>query len=177
MGFMEIFGLIAMLFGIMLFIRFIIIVIFKINYLKNTDNSIRVKRQSMGLYYAWLVIAPFNTLSMFMQMSTASEIGNSSREKAYLYMGISWVLLTVGWFMMSVLGKYGYVSEDCIMIYDVNKINLSCNDCRYKIDDDVLEIYYKKNKTPYRYFITENREELLKILNENYKPYEKEAEN
>lgn len=177
MGFMEIFGLTAMIFGIVFITGLFINAVRKINKQKHTENKIRVRKQSMGLYYAWLVIAPFNTLSMFMQMSTASEIGNSSREKAYLYMGIFWALFTVGWLMMTIFGKYGYVSEDYIMIYDVNKINLSCNDCRYKIDDDVLEIYYKKNKTPYRCFITENREELLKILNENYQPYEKEADN
>ncbi|MDE5854707.1 MAG: hypothetical protein K2H19_06545, partial [Ruminococcus sp.] len=66
-------------------------------------------------------------------------------------------------------------SEDCIIIYDVSKIRLNRDDFQYKISDDILEIYYKNNKTLYRYRIIENREELLKILNENYKPYKYEA--
>ena len=173
MGFMEIFGLMAMIFGIIFITGLSVNAVRKINKQKYTENKIRVRKQSMGLYYGWLVIATFNTLSMFMQMSTASEIGNSSREKAYLYIGIFWVLLTVGWIMITIFGKYSYVLEDCIMIYDVNTINLSHNDCYYTIDDDILKIYYKKNKSPYRYIIIEKREELLKILNENYESYKK----
>ena len=87
MGFMEIFGLTAMIFGIIFITGLSVNAVRKINKQKHTENKIRVRKQSMGLYYGWLVIATFNTLSMFMQMSTASEIGNSSREKAYLYIG------------------------------------------------------------------------------------------
>lgn len=177
MGFMEIFGFIAMLFGIVLFIRFIIIVIFKINYLKNTDNRIRVKRQSMGLYYGWLVISPINVVNMFMQMSTTSEIGNLSREKAYLHIGIFWIMMTAHWLVYVIFARYAYISENYLITHDVDRIKLNHDNCKYRISGDILEIYYKKNKVPYRYLITEKREELLKILNENYKPYEKEAEN
>lgn len=172
MGFMEIFGLIAMFIGIDFLIWIFASGICKINHQKHTDNKIKIKKQSMGLYYAWLILSPFNTFNMFMQMSTASERGDLSREKAYFYMGIYWLMLTVGWLIMVIFGRYGYVSENYIIIYDIYKTKLNHDDCRYKIIDDTLEIYYKKREVPFKYRIVEKREELIKMLDDNYKPYE-----
>lgn len=175
MGFMEIFGLTAMIFGIAFIIWQFICGICKMKMKKQIENKIRVKNKRMGIYYAWLVIALFNTLNMFMKIASHIAKGNETDATDYFFFGILWILITIGYLMIVIFGKYGYISEDCIIIYDVSKISLNRDDFQYKISDDILEIYYKNNKTLYKYRIIENREELLNILNENYKPYKYEA--
>lgn len=73
--------------------------------------------------------------------------------------------------VVSVSGRYSYISENCFISIDFNKVSLDNNELTYRTDGDILEIQYKENKKPFKYRIVENKYELAEMLDRNYQQY------
>ena len=70
------------------------------------------------------------------------------------------------------LFRSAYITENKIIMLDVINARKSKENCRYKISGYSVEIYYKKLKTPWKYEIIDNKDELTEMLENNYVQYE-----
>lgn len=172
MGFFEIFSIIFLVIVFSLLIMIIMGVISKSVNLKKAEKNIKVKSKNMAVAFTWLGLSAFNTFNMFMQMTTAAERGEFSRERAYLFFTITWILFFIYSLIMIVFGKYAYITENKIIMLDVIRSGKCKQNCRYKINGESVEIYWKKLKTPWKYEIIENKDELTKMLENNYIQHE-----
>lgn len=172
MGIFEIFSIIFLILVAVMLLMLIMGLISKIVGIKKADKKIKVKTQNRAVMYIWLGLSAFNAFNMFMQMTTAAERGELSRERAYLFFGITWIMFFIYSLLMIIFGRYAYITENKIIMLDVINARKSKENCRYKISGYSVEIYYKKLKTPWKYEIIDNKDELTEMLENNYVQYE-----
>ncbi len=170
MGIFEIFGLIFLALISISFVLLVIGIIRKVGYLKNTDNKIKVRNKNTALYYVWIFLSLFNIFNVFMQMTTASEQGDLSRERGYCYFAAVWIMFLIYFVFMLCFGRYSYISENYIITLDLFNSKKSKENCRYKISVYSVEIYYKNRQ--WKCEIIDSKEELTEMLENNYKIYE-----
>ncbi len=126
--------------------------------LKNYADKVKVI-SSPALSIIWIVISLVNILAGAMNLS-------EKRELIYLTMTISWTfILTMH--TMAFFTRDCYITSEGVLQRSSTKITPKEN-YKYRINGDTLELYYKQNDTPVKYRITEDKEELVKMLDENY---------
>lgn len=129
--------------------------------LKNYANKIKVI-SSPTLSIIWIVLSLVNILAGAMNLSTKGEM-------FYLNMTIGWTLI-LAMHTMAFFTRDCYITSEGVLQRSSTKIQPKEN-YKYRINDDTLELFYKQNNTPVKYRITGDKEELVKILDENYVPF------
>ena len=147
MGVFEIISIIMLVLTVGFSIWTITKIIKKSRYVKNIENKIRLKNKTFNASYIWIILLPLNLLNIHLQIEKFSAQGNLSRERCYIYLGICYIILLILFFIVYVSGRYSYISENCFISSDFNKISLDNSALTYRTDNDILEIYYKENKT------------------------------
>ncbi|MDE6797095.1 MAG: hypothetical protein K2J36_03680 [Ruminococcus sp.] len=163
MGFLEIFSIIMLVLSVVLFIRTITRIVKKSRYIRNIEKKFRLHNR----FNIWIILIPIHLWIIYARMSNNSMYrGNLSMSRADVYMGIffiiMWILLIVKHF------SYPYISENCLISIDFNKVMLENNEISYRTDNDILEIYYKEKTYPVKYYIEEKQDEFYEILYQNY---------
>lgn len=78
------------------------------------------------------------------------------------------LIITAGifiWKLSVIVRKSHYIRNTA------NKIRIASNELTYRTDGDILELYYKENKIPFKYTVVGNKNELAEILDMNYQQY------
>ncbi|MDE6781268.1 MAG: hypothetical protein K2J40_07405 [Ruminococcus sp.] len=167
----EVISIIMLVLTVGLFIWHITRIIIKSRYIKNTGNTIRLKNKTFNANYIWILLVPLNLLNIHSQIEKSSAQGNPSRERCYVYLGICYIILLILFVIIYVSGRYSYISENCFISIDFNKISLDNSELTYRTDGDILELYYKKKTVPFKYRIVGNKYELAEMLDRNYQQH------
>lgn len=174
MGFYEISSIIMLVLTVGFLVWITARIIKKSQYVRNTGNKIRLKNIAYNTNYTWvfsIILAPINLLNIFAQIEKSSMQGNPARERCYISLAICYIILFIFCAVVFVSGRYSYISENCFISIDFNKVSLDNNELTYRTDGDILEIHCKENKKPFKYRIVENKYELAEILDRNYQQY------
>ncbi|MDD6279971.1 MAG: hypothetical protein PUA81_09335 [Oscillospiraceae bacterium] len=132
------------------------------------ETKIKVKSNRV-LFWLWIGIAAVNILTKF------AAYGRDIHERnADLIFIIAWILFIVYNLMMIVFDRF-YVTADGIIMTGMRDSLLDKIECSYRINGDTLEIYRKNMKSPLKYRIIENSDELRNILEANYTQYTSDA--
>lgn len=163
MGFLEILSIIMLVCSVGFFVQTIIRIVKKSRYVRNIENKFRLHNK----FNIWIILIPIHLWIIYARMANNSMYrGNLSMAKADVYIGIfyiiMWILLIVKHF------SYPYISENCLISIDFNKVMLENNEISYRTDNDILEIYYKEKTYPVKYYMVENQYELAEMLHKNY---------
>ncbi|MDE7364424.1 MAG: hypothetical protein K2N27_06010, partial [Ruminococcus sp.] len=113
-----------------------------------------------------IFLSVLNIHIIFIQYKTAVD----TRAEMYFLAFISWIICGIANILMIFLDKYIYITPDGLFYKSMIKIQPK-EKYKYKIDGDTLELYYKQNNKPAKYKIVGDKEELIRILDENYEKY------
>ena len=171
MGFFEIFSIVFLILSAVILFMIIMGLISKTVCIKKADKKIKVKAQNRAVMYMWLGLSSFQIFDMFVQMAKAAERGELSRERDCMFFAVAWIMFFIYCLLMIIFGRYAYVTEEHIIIADVIRAWKSKDNCRYKINGETVEIYYKKLNTPWKFDIIESKDELIEMLGNNYFKY------
>ncbi len=112
--------------------------------------------------------------SAYSQTETLEEFHGRLLDSAVRHFRI-WALLGICWAISAAFrtdelinGKYVYLTDKNVYISD--RI-LPAEKYRYIINDETLLLYYRKQKIPAEYTVTEDKELLIATLEDNYTPY------
>lgn len=169
MGFWNYFYIVVFVILILLVVYELILLVVNSYRLKKISRKIAVKKSIWYNVY-WIFLSAINTDVTFDQYRMALGKNNDTRAEMYFFTVISWTICGIAHILMIFLDKYIYITPDGLFYKNMIKIQ-SKEKYRYKIDGDMLQIYYKQNKTPVKYKIVSDKEELIRILDENYEKY------
>ncbi len=141
-------------------------------------NSQRIKKisrkaavkMSIKSNIIWIILSALNAYLNFDQYRTALEKNEDTDAKLRLLALIAWILCGITYIAMIFLNRYIYITPDGLFYKNMIKIQPK-EKYRYRVDSDTLELFYKQNDTPVKYRITGDKEELLRMLDENYVKY------
>ncbi|MBO5164504.1 MAG: hypothetical protein J6B75_08740 [Ruminococcus sp.] len=157
-----------MLILIGLFLYEFICVLINVPKIKLHENKVRVK-EKVALYVTWIIISVSNMLMNFLQYSDDDE-----DKLFHLMAAVMWAVFAIHYIFMVLFARDVYITADGVLYKYRRKLKVSCDEYKYIIDGDVLELYFKKAVSPVKFKITENKDELIKLLEENYTPYSDE---
>lgn len=136
--------------------------------IKKINKKIAVK-SSIKFNIAYIVLLAVNALLKFAQYRI--ELGkDDTNARMYFPEFIWWIMCVIVYIPIIFLEKYIYITPDGLFYKSMIKIQLK-EKYRYKIDGDTLELYYRQNNKPAKYKIVGDKEELIRILDENYIKY------
>lgn len=171
MGFWDYFYITVFVILILLVVYQLIIILINSQRIKKFSCKVAVKK-NVKFDVLWIVLSAFNAFVNFEQYRMALRRNDMEDIKLYLLAFSSWTLCGIAHIMMIFLDKYIYITSDGLFYKSMIKIQPK-EKYSYRIDGDTLELYCKQNDNPAKYRIDGNKEELMKILDENYKPYTK----
>lgn len=170
---MKLFSIIALV--IMVFLSaldFYMFVIFK-KRVKAAENKVRLRVNSFNSQISWCILSTVWILLSISNYRTACEYGDKSEAELNMLLIIFWSAALLNYLFRLILVRHIYISENEVIV--CNKLKKTCRktNYRYRIVDneDILELYYKKNSVSTNYRIIEDKERLASILNENYEKY------
>lgn len=134
--------------------------------IKKFNYKVAVKK-SIKFDVWWIVLSAINAFVCFEQYKMATD---NTDARLHLLAFVSWTLCGIGHIVMIFLDRYIYITPEGIFYKSNIKIQPK-DKYRYRIDGDILELYYKTNITPIKYKIAGNKEELSIMLDENYAKY------
>lgn len=139
--------------------------------IKKYDNKIAVSRKRTDSYI-WILLALANiAVESRMLVNSIHDFNYNTNTRSYLFIIFVWTAFMVYVFLPTLFVGKHYITPDFVLMQGVKNDTCSKEDVQYSIDGDVLKLYHKKNSTAYK--ITDKKDELLKMLSENYKQYEK----
>lgn len=169
MGFRDYFYVTVFAVLILLIVYDVILMAVNSRRIRKISRKAAVK-QSIRLNVVWIVLSAVNAFTNFSQYRTALGKNDDADTKLYLLAFSSWIVCGTGHILMIVLNRYVYITPDGVFYKSMIKIRPKEN-YSYRIDGDILELYYKQNDTPAKYVISGSKDELTGILDKNYKPY------
>ncbi|MDE6521158.1 MAG: hypothetical protein K2K91_12010 [Ruminococcus sp.] len=139
--------------------------------IKKYDSKIAISRKKTDSYI-WILLALANiAVESRMLINSIHDFNYNTNTKGYLFIVLMWTAFMVYVFLPTLFVSKHYITPDFVLMQGAKNDMFSKEDVQYSIDGDVLKIYHKKNSTVYK--ITDKKDELLKMLSENYKQYEK----
>lgn len=169
MGFLSYFYIAVFIILFLFIVYDLIISIVNTQKMKKIDNKVAIKK-SIKLNIIWIFLSAVNSFVNFEQYRMALERNDTEHTKLYLLAFSSWTLCGICHIATIFFDKYDYITPEGIFYKSNIKIQPK-DKYRYRIDGDILELYYKTNITPIKYKITGNKEKLSIMLNENYVKY------
>lgn len=137
------------------------------------ESKVRIKSTAVMTNVIWILIFALQMPLQLLNFFNAVKNSDESRQISYLMLLCVWILIIIIDTMNLFLLKSCYLTPDGL-INPVASTRWKSEDCQYEIDGETLEIYTKGTKTPCKYKIIENRDELVTMLEENYKLHEEE---
>ncbi len=170
---MNIFSIIALV--IMAFLsalNFYMFVIFK-KRVKAAENKVRLRVGSFKTEIIWYILSAVWILLSISRYRTACEYGDKSEAEFNMLLIILWSTALLDYLFRLIFVRHIYISENEVIVCNNLKKTCRKTNYRYRIADneDILELYYKKNSVPVKYRIIEDKERLMQILKENYEQY------
>lgn len=148
-----------------LFLYELICVLRNMPKIRQYENKVRVKEKSV-LYIAWIFFSIFNSWFNF------SQYLDDKKDKTFhLIVAAFWTIIAIHYIFIFLFARDIYITSEGILYKCRRKLKVSCDEYKYCINGDILELYYKKAINPAKFKITENKDELIKLLEENYTPY------
>ncbi|MDE7099536.1 MAG: hypothetical protein K2O60_10350, partial [Ruminococcus sp.] len=139
--------------------------------IKKYDSKIAISRKKTDSYI-WILLALANiAVESRMLINSIHDFNYNTNTKGYLFIVLMWTAFMMYVFLPTLFVSKHYITPDFVLMQGAKNDMFSKEDVQYSIDGDVLKIYHKKNSTVYK--ITDKKDELLKMLSENYKQYEK----
>lgn len=136
--------------------------------IKKISRKIAVKKSIRHNIY-WIFLSAVNALLNFDQYKMLL-VTDDKRAELRLLAFTAWTICGIFYIAMIFLDKYIYITPDGPAYKTMIKIQPK-EKYKYRIDGGTLELYYKKSDTPAKYGISGGKEELLRILDENYAKY------
>ncbi|MDE6521159.1 MAG: hypothetical protein K2K91_12015 [Ruminococcus sp.] len=168
MGFWNYFYIVVFVLLILFVVYELILLVVNSQRIKKINRKVAVKK-SIWLDIYWIVLSVINALLDYDRYKTVVGINDKSAKLNFLAF-ISWTICGTAHILMIFLDKYIYITPDGVFYKSMIKIQRK-EKYRYRIDGDTLELYYKQNDKPAKYKIVGDKEELIKILDENYEKY------
>ena len=170
---MKLFSVIALV--IMVFLsalNFYMFVIFK-KRVKAAENKVRLRVSDFKKEIIWCILSAAWILFSISRYRTACEYGDKSEAEFNMLLIILWSTALLDYLFRLIFVRHIYISENEVIVCNHKKKMCRKTNYRYRIVDneDILELYYKKNSVPTNYRIIEDKERLASILNENYEKY------
>ncbi len=142
--------------------------------LAQAESKVRIKSTAVMTNVIWILVCALQMPLLLLNFLNAVKTSDESRQISFLMLLITWILIIIGDIMNLFLLKSCYLTPDGL-IDPVAGSRWRSEDCQYEIDGEILTVYTKKNmKIPWKYKIIENRDELVTMLEENYKPHAEE---
>lgn len=168
MGFWNYCYIVVFVFLILFVVYELILLVVNSQRIKKINRKIAVKK-SIWFDVYWIFLSAINTDVTFYQYRMALGKDDTDAELRFLAF-ISWTICGIAHILIIFLDKYIYITPDGVFYKSMIKIQPK-EKYRYKIDGDTLELYYKQNDKPAKYKIVGDKEELIRILDENYEKY------
>lgn len=168
MGFLSYFYIAVFIILFLFIVYDLIISIVNTQKMKKIDNKVAVKK-SIKFDVWWIVLSAINAFLNFSQYRMALRTDDTDT-RLYLLAFSSWTLCGICHIATIFFDKYDYITPEGIFYKSNIKIQPK-DKYRYRIDGDILELYYKTNITPIKYKITGNKKKLSIMLDENYVKY------
>lgn len=167
MGFFDYFYIAVFVILFLLIAYDVILIAVNSQRIKKISRKVAVK-QSIKLNIIWIVLSALNAFLNFEQYRTALRGDKDAR--LHLLAFTTWTFCGIVHILMIFINKHIYITPDGLFYKSMIKIQPS-EKYRYRIDGDTLELYYKENDTPAKYGISGDKDELLRMLDENYVKY------
>lgn len=157
--------MLALLFIVICINLFEIIFIFRnTRKIKEYENENKIKvREKNGIWIIWIILSAINFLLNFLVYCDDHKISK-------LILAVGWVIMMIHYTVVFLFTKDTYITSECVLCKRRRKLKISCDNYQYRIDGDTLELWYKTEISPAKYKITENKGELIKMLEDNYTP-------
>lgn len=168
MGFWNYFYIVVFVLLILLVVYELILLVVNSQRIKKISRKVAVKK-SIKSDIIWIVLSALNAFLNFDQYRMALGTDDTNARLRFLAF-ISWTICGTVHIMIIFLDKYTYITPNDVFYKSMIKIQPK-EKYRYRIDGDTLELYYKKSDNPAKYKIIREKEELIKILDENYVKY------
>lgn len=133
--------------------------------ISNFNEKIKFRHKLTNYEIFWYVVSTLNFLIYILRYIKEKEL-------SFLLLALIWFVITVLFSVDAVIGRYAYLTSKGLLRLDSWGGNVYSNyKCRFRIDDEILEIYYRKGVKPMKFRISENKDELIKMLTDNFEPY------
>lgn len=136
--------------------------------LSRTENKIKLKRINKDNYLqlvcslCWIFICLGNCY-------TYLDRGDIKRADGYFILIFVWIIAFIMYLLYFLFENYAYITDYGVIAF---KLKLKKEYTKYKTDGDILELYYKSRYKPIKLQIPESRDDLFKMLEENFLQYE-----
>lgn len=170
---MKLFSIIAL--AIMAFLSvlgFCEFVIFK-KRVKAAENKVRLRVNSHRNEIVWCILCILWILLSKSRYRTACERGYESEAETNMLLIIIWSVALFNYLFRLIFVRHIYITDNAVIVFNDLKNMYQNTNYRYRImnDENILELYYKKNSVPIKYKIIEEKERLTLKLKENYELY------
>lgn len=172
MGLLDYFYIVSFVIFVLLVVYELILSVVNSQRFKKISRKIAVKK-SIKLSIVWIILSVSNSFLQFEQYKTAFGKNDDTNAKLHFFAFISWAICGIAYIMNIFFDKYIYITPDGLFYKNVIKIQPK-EKYSYRVDGNILELYYKQSYKPAKYSIIENKDELIKLLEENYTPYSDE---
>lgn len=168
MGFFDYFYIAVFIILIVFIIYDLIVSVMNSQRIKKISRKVAIKK-NIWFDIWWIFLSAINVLLDFARYKTVVGINDKSAKLNFLAF-ISWTICGIAHIAVIFFDKYIYITPDGLFYKNMIKIQPK-EKYRYRIDGDTLELYYKQSDTPAKYRIIKEKDELIKILDENYVKY------
>lgn len=172
MGFWYYICMAVFVFLILAIIYDIIMITVNSQRLKKLSGKIALKK-SIKYNMWWIILSALNSFLYFERYRIEISKDVPKDADLALFTSIVWVICCTFHIVNIFIDKYIYLTIDGLFFKTSIKIQPK-EKYSYRVDGDILELYYKKSYKPVKYRIIANKEELVKLLEENYTPYSDE---
>lgn len=138
---------------------------------KSSEYKIRLLAKNQRQCILWIAISVLWIMLSYSNYRSALANGDYSRASAHIIVLILWVICLLNYLLRLLFFKYVYITEKGMIIQGAIGSVYKKENCRYKIDNNVLEIYYKNQKKSLSFGILKNKNELIEMLENNYEKY------
>ncbi|MBR4022293.1 MAG: hypothetical protein IKI94_06820 [Ruminococcus sp.] len=164
-------------------IVFIVMAVFSVLYfydfavfnkrVKATENIVRLRVTNFKNEIVWCILSAVWILLSISRYRTACEWGDKSEAKWNILLIFTWCVTLFLYLFKLIFIRHIYVTENSVIVFSRLKSTCRKENYHYNIinDEDILELYYKKNLVSEKYRIIEDEERLILILKENYEQY------
>lgn len=136
--------------------------------IKKISNKIAV-RKSFSYNIYWIVLCAINSFFKFDNYKMALGRNDAEDSRKNFLTFIMWASFGIAYFVAIFLEKI-YITPDGLVFNTSIKISPKEN-YSYKVEDDILELYFKQSYKPTKYKIVKNKNDLIELLAEYYAPY------
>lgn len=168
MGFHDYLYIVIFFLLTLLIIYEIIIMAVNAQRIKKISRKIAVKK-SIKLSIFWVILSAFNSSVQFELFIKA--LGKNDEDiRLHFFAFIVWIMYGIAHIVNIFINGYIYITPDGFYYKNMIKIQPK-EKYSYRVDGNILVLCYKQSYTFTKYRIIENKDELIKLLEENYTPY------